>query len=252
MEYRYVTENLPKLGDKLVYCKDLLCKYHVFIDRIDAGKKLAGLLQELNISKENSLILAIPRGGMPVAYNIACKLNIPVDLMICRKILIPWNTEAGFGAVSPDGTFILNEYLVMELGLADDIVQNQVEKALKEMERLCLKFRGTKEYFINARTVVLVDDGIASGYTMLAAVKFVRKFNPANIIIATPTAPISSLIMLSRDVNKIVCLNVRSSLFGFAVADAYHVWYDLSDEEVLKYINELEKRGLWYPKKQVM
>ena len=89
-------------------------------------------------------------------------------------------------------------------------------------------------------------------FIVICYIFILQKFNPANIIIAIPTAPISSLSLLSHDIDKIVCPNIRSSLFGFAVADAYHVWYDLSDEEVLKYISELEKRGLWYPKKQVM
>ena len=247
IERKHVLKSLHKLGDKVVYEDSLLCKYHVFKNREDAGNRLSRLLTAVRIHKDNAVVMAIPRGGVPVAYAISLNLEIPMDVLICRKILIPWNTEAGFGAIAPDGTIILNERLLNMLGLEEDLIDRQIKRATNEMRALISKFRGSNKYDIKDKDVILVDDGIASGYTMLVAVKFIKNLRASRIIIASPTAPISSLIMIAPEVDLIVCPNIRSSIYGFAVADAYQLWYDLTDEEVLDYIEGIKRRALWYP-----
>jgi len=247
IERKHVLKNLRKLSKKVIYEDSLLCKYRVFKDRIDAGNKLSYLLTTAGIRKDYAVVMAIPRGGVPVAYAISLNLEIPMDVLICRKILIPWNTEAGFGAIAPDGTIILNERLLNVLGLEDDIIDRQIKKATNEMRDLISKFRGSNKYGIRDKDVILVDDGIASGYTMLVAVRFIKNLRASRIFIASPTAPISSLIMIAPEVDLVICPNIRSSIYGFAVADAYQLWYDLTDEEVLNYIKDIKRRALWYP-----
>ncbi len=210
-------------------------KTHVFRDRNHAGIILADLLESQDLS--NTEILAIPNGGVPVALPIYNKIQkkspaTTFNLLIVRKIPIPFNTEAGFGAITLDGTVILNEPLVQRIGLTEVQIQNQVTKVMAQMKQRL------KEYGISSakldlknKNVIIVDDGLASGFTMIAAIKSIHKFKPQKIIIAVPTAPQSSVDRVSPLVDEIVCPNVQNTLY-FAVANAYKNWYDLEIAEV--------------------
>jgi putative phosphoribosyl transferase len=215
---------------KIIEEHDLREKVKVFRDRFHAGKLLAEKLQEYSQLK-NAIVLAIPAGGVPVGYVIAKELDIPIDVVIVRKAQIPWNTEAGFGAVTWDGVTVLNELLIDQLGLTEEDIEESIYETKKNIEKRLRKFRGNKPLpELKDKAIILVDDGLASGFTMLAAVRSLRKNLPKKIIVAIPTASLGAIDLLRSEVDEIVCLNIRSG--SFAVADAYENWYDLTDEEV--------------------
>ena len=209
----------------------------VFRDRFEAGKILAKELKEYAGNKE-TIVLAVPAGGVPVGCMIAQKLVIPMDIIIVRKVQIPWSPEAGFGAVAWDRKFILNEELVKQLHLTHEEVETALLAAKKNVEERLRKFRGDKPLpHLADKIVVLVDDGLASGFTMLVAVNSVKEKAPEKIVVAVPTASLGAIELLVHEVDEIVCPNIRTGE-SFAVAEAYENWYDLSDEEVLELIAE--------------
>jgi predicted phosphoribosyltransferase len=209
-------------------------KLYVFKDRREAGRRLAEKLEQYKGS--NTLVMAIPAGGVPVAAEIAKVLQLPAELVIVRKIQLPDNPEAGFGAVGPDGEIILNEPWVAQLHLAEHEIITQKQKTIDNIKKRDQIFRKGRPYpDLEGRTVILVDDGLASGYTMITAIGFVRKLGSSKIIVAVPTASNKTVDLLLSQVEELVCLNVRRGYY-FAVADAYENWYDLDDEEVLSII----------------
>lgn len=221
---------------KLIQNENLKNKVFVFEDRDEAGEKLAEFLKSL-IDK-NSIVLAIPSGGVPVGKKISRKLKIPFDLILVKKITYPWNTEAGFGAVSIEGDYILNKEAVEYSGLTDEIIETQKEKTIQTLKHRNEIFRENRPFpDLTGKTVVIVDDGLASGYTMLTAIQMVKRKNPKKIIIAVPTCSKSAVDKLLPEVDAIVCLNYRD-FYPYAVADAYKNWYDLTDEDVLYYLKE--------------
>ncbi|MGQ9469223.1 MAG: phosphoribosyltransferase [Nitrososphaerales archaeon] len=225
------------MGSKIVEDPSLRSKRYVFKDRIHAGKLLAKKLE--NYRDEDLIILAIPSGGVPVGFTIAKEIDKPFDLIVVRKIPIPMEPEAGFGAMSFDGITVLNEPLLERLGLTKKEINECSSQVLKEIKRRMDKFRGDKPFpDLKGKTVVIVDDGLASGYTMLASIKSVKKQLVRKIIVAVPTASTNAINLIAPHVDEIVCLNIRNSFF-FAVADAYQNWYDLSDDEVQNYLRKL-------------
>jgi len=205
----------------------------VFRDRLHAGRLLANQLRE-HADKENVVLLALPAGGVPVGYVVAKELAIAMDVMIVRKIQIPWNTEAGFGAITWDGETVLNKPLIRQLGLAKVEIDESISQTKKIIQERLRKFRKGKPMpDMKDKVVIIVDDGVASGFTVLAAARSARKKKPQKIIIAVPTASMGAIHLLAPEVDEIVCLNIRSGPV-FAVADAYEKWYDISDEEVIK------------------
>lgn len=212
----------------------------VFKDRLHAGELLADKLRPL-IAGRGAQLLAVPAGGVAVGYAVAQKLNTPLEVAIVRKIQIPWNTEAGFGAVTWDGRVLLNKLLVSQLGLSTEIVEQCVSQTRETVRQRVQKLRGNKPFpDLSGKTPILVDDGLASGFTMLAAVESVRAKQPEKIVVAVPTASVGAIELLAPTVNKLVCLNVRHGPI-FAVADAYDKWYDLSDDEVLELLRKTEE-----------
>lgn len=224
-ERRY---NLP-MG-RLIEDPSLRNKAHVFADRADAGKRLARAL--VGSLTDDAVVLAVPAGGVPVAYEIASHLNLPMDLMIVRKIQLPDNTEAGFGAVGPDGTSILNDRILRSLRLSETVIEQQIDKARKNVAERSRRFRRERTpHDVKDKTVVLVDDGLAAGSTMTVAVWVARENNARKIVIAVPTAPAHTVEKLLPLVDELHCLNVRD-YYPFAVAEAYWNWYDVDDAEV--------------------
>jgi len=214
----------------------------VFKDRLHAGALLADKLRPLLAGRDVQL-LAVPAGGVAVGYAVAQKLIMPFDIAIVRKIQIPWNTEAGFGAIAWDGRVLLNELLVAQLGLSTEAVEQCISQTREMVRQRMQKFRGNRPFpDLNGKTVILVDDGLASGFTMLAAAKSVSNQHPEKIVIAVPTASVGSIELLASSVDELVCPNIRGGPI-FAVADAYENWYDLSDDEVLELLRRSEKDG---------
>ncbi len=220
----------------LIEDESLREKRHIFKDRREAGIRLADLLEhELS---PDPLIMAIPSGGIPVAGEVSRSLNLQLDVVIVRKIQFPYNPEAGFGAVTPDGSAVYKEGLVSRMGLTDEQVEKQREISYESVLARNADFREGRGYSdIEGRNILLVDDGLASGSTMAAASSFVKQKGAKKIIVAVPTASPEAIDYLSDRVDRIFCLNVRSSPV-FAVADAYRQWRDLTEEEALELFKE--------------
>ena len=211
---------------------------YVFEDRSAAGEVLGRMLQpEYGGRAEDVTVLSIPSGGVPVGIQTSAKLRCPMDLMIVRKMQIPGNPEAGFGAMTSEGTLFLNERLLAEIRLTPSQIEVQAKKVQTELQRRNKLFRkGAPPAAVAGRRVILVDDGLASGYTMLASVHDVRQRGAAKTVVAIPTAPAGSIERMMEEADEVFCPNVREGPF-FAVAEAYEHWYDLSHEEVLQLLN---------------
>ncbi|MEM2956343.1 MAG: phosphoribosyltransferase family protein [Candidatus Pacearchaeota archaeon] len=208
----------------------------MFKDRKDAGRKLARELIKQKIKAD--IVLAIPRGGIPVAFEVAKALKIKLDVIIPRKLPIPYDPEAGFGAVI-DNEVSLNYNLLKYLKLNKKEINKIVKEVKQEIKRRMEVYRGKKPLSkVKGKTVIVVDDGLASGFTMLAAVKHLQR-KKANVIIAVPVASLSAYQLL-RDKAKLICLNVSDEAI-FAVANFYKEWRDLSDDEVISYLEKAEK-----------
>jgi len=229
-----MTEHFP--FDKVVDDDNLRFRTYVFKDRIHAGELLAKKLWRHK--GEDAIVLAIPAGGVPVGYRIAVNLQLPLDLIVVRKLPIPYNPEAGFGALTTDGTIVLNEPVVEELGLTKEEIEMYASEKMREIKERLRKFRGDRPFSdLKEKIAIIVDDGLASGYTMTAAILSVRKHGPKRIVVAVPTAHLGALEKISPYTDEIICLNIRSG-FLFAVADAYLNWYDLDDSEVIDYLRK--------------
>ena len=206
----------------------------LFRDRADAGRRIAERL--LEYEDENTLVLAIPRGGVPVGYEVAKRLDAQFDVIVPRKIPIPWNPEAGFGAVTVDGTMVLNDGMVRSLDLSEDEIEQAAEEVRQEIVRRTAIYRGDKPPpDVEDKSVILVDDGLASGYTMLAAIESLRKHEPSSVIVAVPVASQGAAKLVRPKADRLAALIVSESL-PFAVANYYVEWRDLTDEEVMGYL----------------
>jgi len=203
----------------------------VYRDRDDAGEYLAGALEQFR--GKDAFVLAIPSGGVPVGLVVSSRLGLPFDLLIIRKIPIPGNTESGFGAVSLEGDMLLNDPMVRMLRLSPPEIDELALPVHEELRARNHIFREDRPWpDVRGRTVIIVDDGLASGYTMMTAARIVQRRSPSQIVAAVPTASASTIELLAPDVDLIVCPNVRTG-YSFAVADAYQNWYDLDREEVI-------------------
>jgi putative phosphoribosyl transferase len=204
----------------------------VFADRHDAGSQLAQFLRT-HLEIRDPLVMAIPAGGVPVGAAITRLFRVPLGLAVVRKIRIPGTTESGFGAVTWDGRVLFNDRLLAALGLTTEEIEQAVEETRANVNERIQRFSGSRAFPDPAgKNVVITDDGLASGYTMLAALESVRVHRPARVIVAVPTASASSAALAALQADEVVCLNIRSGR-RFAVAEAYERWYDLDDDEVL-------------------
>ena len=219
----HLPQNVISLSEKFNHIR-------VFQDRVHAGEIVAGMLEAY--CRSDAIVMAIPAGGVPVAKVIAAKLDLPLDMAVVSKITLPWNTEAGYGAIAFDGTVRLNDELVERTGLAKNEVELGIEKTSRKVVRRVTELCGNRALpDLTSRAVILVDDGIASGLTMRVGVEALRKAGAKHLIVAVPTGHENSVNDLAREVEAIYCANIRSG-WSFAVADAYQRWSDVSEEEL--------------------
>lgn len=212
--------DLPELRD---HC-------FVFNDRRQAGEILAGMLLEWRDS--DALVLGIPAGGIPVAAVLAERLKLDLGVAVASKVLLPWNTEAGYGAVAFDGSTWINPDYVALYGLSDAVVEAGVQQARAKVERRVQRFmKGQLADDLRGRKVILVDDGLAAGSTLRAAIEAMRKAGVQALLVAVPTAHTRSAEEISALVDGLYVANLRSGL-SFAVAEAYKHWQDVSEAEV--------------------
>jgi predicted phosphoribosyltransferase len=220
-------------------------KFLPYESRIKAGEILAEFIlgqnpefkKILENRTEKIFLFTIPNGGVPVAEGFCKVLNINYDILIVRKIKIPYNTEAGFGSVTTDGTVLINEALLSRLRLSESSIQKSIEVTKKEIRERIEYYHKTTDLelaydsIIKNNYIFIMDDGLASGFTMLAAIKMIKKYKPKQLNIAIPTAPLHTVNRIQDNVDEVYCPNIRKTSW-FAVADAYKYWYDVPENEV--------------------
>jgi predicted phosphoribosyltransferase len=201
-----------------------------FRDRRDAGECLARLLVDYR-GHQHLLVLGIPRGGVPVAARVAEALGAPLDVIVVRKLGVPGYEELAMGAIASDGVRLLNHDVLRDLWLSRGAIEAVADRETEELERRERAFRGDRPPIDPAgRTVILVDDGLATGYTMRAAIAAVRERGPAKVIVAVPVAPVSTCRELKALTDGLVCA-IRAGSF-LAVGESYENFNQTSDEEV--------------------
>ncbi len=207
-----------------------------FTNRQEAGTILAEYLKDY-ANQSNVIILALPRGGVPVAYEIATALAIPLDIFIVRKLGVPGHEELAMGAIASGGTVIFNEPLINELNLDQSSIDLVLQGEQKELLRRELLYRGDRLFpKLLDKTIILVDDGIATGSTMFAAVTALRKYKPASIIIAVPVAARKTCEEMTRLVDKIIC--PLQPINFYAVGLWYENFTQTSDSEVVELLEK--------------
>jgi len=189
-------------------------------------------------SDQSVVVLAIPNGGVPVALEVATALKADLDLIVCRKIPIPLAPEGGFGAIADDGTMILNEAAVKRTGLSREQINYEAGKVRAEIKQRSLRYKVDRlPIRMGNRTVIIIDDGMASGITMVTAVESVRLRRPKEIVVAVPVAPAMAVDRVEKLADKVVTC-ATADVPKFHIADFYRYWHDLSDEHVTRYLNQ--------------
>ncbi len=202
----------------------------VFADRVAAGRMLAARLEKFRGA--DVLVLGIPRGGVVVAAEVARELQAPLDVVVPRKIGAPFDKELAVGAVGPDGTVLFDEFILKCLGLEKAALAEEVEAEIAEMKRRLALYRGGRPPFsCKGRTVIVVDDGIATGLTVRATLRALRKQDPAQLVLAVPVAPRESLEKLAPEADEIVVVHVPP--YFYAVGQFYEDFRQTTDSEVI-------------------
>ena len=215
---------------KIIDLPQLRGRTRVFSNRTDAGGVLAGMLEEF--AGSGAIVLAIPAGGVPVAAVIASALELPFDVAVVSKITPRWNSEVGYGAVAWTGTARRNEQVIPQMGLTEQEIAEDTARTLDKVRRRVEALRGDRPMpELAGRTVLLVDDGLASGFTMRVAIEAVRDLSAGEIVVAVPTAHDTSARLVAAEAKAVYCANLRSG-WSFAVADAYRRWRDMEEDEV--------------------
>ncbi len=211
----------------------------VFTDRNHAGKVLAGMLSDY--AGQDTVVLGLPNGGIPVGIEIAKDLESKFDLLFVSKVTPSFNTEVGYGSVSESGTITINEEFVKQFAISPEDVKRDTDRTREKIQQRKHSYRMEDQRpELENRTVILVDDGIASGYTMVNAVQTVNDRGAAKIIVAVPTAPKRTYDYIQTKVDGIICPDVRD-VSKFAVADAYENWYDISFDEALQMLEKFSE-----------
>ncbi|MBI4296595.1 MAG: phosphoribosyl transferase [Chloroflexi bacterium] len=206
----------------------------IFESRRDAGRQLAARLSQYD--GKPVVVLAIPNGGVPVGLEVAGALKADFDVIVCRKIPMPLSPEAGFGAIADDGTIVLNPEATRKIGITEAQIEFEANKVRAEVKKRSLLYKGNRPLVsLTNKTVIIVDDGLASGITMQAAVESVRRRHPKEIIVAVPAASAVAIQQLEKAADKVVTCAI-GTMSRFYVADFYRNWRDLADNEILQFL----------------
>jgi putative phosphoribosyl transferase len=210
-----------------------------FRDRIDAGRSLADQLMDY-ANRTDVIVLGIPRGGVSVAFAVAAALHVPLDVFISRKLGVPWQEELAFGAVAGGGMRILDPEIVAASGISNSEIERITAAARTEVERRERVYRGGRPSLnLEGKTVVLVDDGIATGSSIEAAIGALRQLKPARIVIAVPVAPVSTCSRLRRDVDQLVCVLMPETFSG--IGEFYDDFSQVADAEVIELLRRADQ-----------
>ncbi len=209
-----------------------------FKNRLDAGERLSAKIH-LSEDDKNPIVLGIPRGGISVGYPIARKLNCLLEPITLRKLPIPQNDQMGFGAVTLDRHVILNRRLIDSGYVSEREIDAIVDEVYEEVLRRDKLYRGSRPFpELKDRCVVIVDDGLATGFTMLAAIQFAKEKEAVKILCAVPVAHENSYHMVKREVDSIICLHIDRG-YSFAVASFYQSFPDMQDSEVISILKKI-------------
>jgi putative phosphoribosyl transferase len=202
----------------------------LFRNRTHGGQVLAGMLKEYG-NQDDVLVLALPRGGVPVAFEIASALHAPLDVFLVRKLGVPGQEELAMGAIATGGIRVLNYEVVNHLGVPDHVIDSATQAERRELDRREQAYRGSREPpEVRWHTVILVDDGLATGSTMRAAVTALRQQKPARLIVAVPVAAVSTCQEFQEQVDLIICATTPEPFYG--VGQWYEDFSQTTDEEV--------------------
>ena len=211
----------------------------LFEDREDAGRRLAERLS--GYRDERPVVFALPRGGVPVAYEISRALGAPLEVLVARKLGAPGQPEFGIGAVAPGGVRVLNERAVGVLGIPEEYLHRIAKRETEEMERRTRRFRGERpEPEVRGRTAILVDDGLATGVTARAAVEALRRREPRRLVLAAPVCAAQTAELLAPTVDELVCLESPPDLG--AIGFWYRDFEQTSDEEVVHLLERARRQ----------
>jgi putative phosphoribosyl transferase len=203
-----------------------------FRDRCDAGRRLAAVLPAFR-AEEYPVVMGMARGGVPVAFEVAAVLDAPLDVVVVRKLGHPHQPELGLGAIAEDGVRVLNSALVRRLGVPDDVIDAVTRRETVELERRLVAYRGARPPIpARGRTAVVVDDGLATGFTARAAVEVARARGAARVVLAVPVAPPDTVTALGEVADDVVCVDVTEHFFG--LSEWYEDFAQVSDDEVAR------------------
>lgn len=214
-----------------------------FKDRRDAGRKLAQKLSAYAV-KPDIVVLALPRGGVPVAYEVALALSAPLDVFIVRKLGLPGREELAMGAVASGGVRVLNGDIVRMLSIPEEVINIVAKRELRELQRREELYRGNRPTpEVSERTILLIDDGLATGASMRAAIAGLRAQDPARIVVAVPAAAPEACEAFRTEVDEIVCAITPEPFYG--VGRWYEDFSQVTDEEVRMLLEEANHQYLY-------
>lgn len=206
-------------------------------DRADAGSRLADAIAAAEVigPDEHPLVLGVPRGGVPVAVAVAGRTGAEVDVLVAHKLGAPGNPEFAIGAVAEDGTSVVDRELLGRLGISDEYVESERERQAAEVKRRATSYRrGAAAIPIAGRVCIVVDDGVATGSTLEAAIALVKRRAASRVVVAVPVGPVESIRRLERTADRVVC-PLQPEPF-FAVGGWYDRFEQVSDEEVMRFL----------------
>jgi putative phosphoribosyl transferase len=211
----------------------------LYMDRSDAGKRLAEKLRKYAV-REDVIVLALPRGGVPVGYEVARQLQAPLDVFLVRKLGLPGHEELAMGAIASGGVRVLNEDVIHRLNVPGDVLEDVTQKEAAELERRAKAYRGNIPMVeVRDRTVILVDDGLATGASMKAAVSGLWAHNPDRLVVAVPVAAPDVCASFQKIVDEIICLETPEMFFG--VGAWYEDFAQVSDDDVRRYLQRAQE-----------
>ena len=212
-----------------------------FKDRHEAGIKLAEQLKKYKNNKD-VIVLAIPRGGVEVGYEIARFLNVKLDIIVTKKIGLPGDEEFAIGSVGPDKNIMLNEETLRIYNVSKEYIKEKTKEIGKEIERRYKAYKGKYELqSLKNKIVILTDDGIATGFTTRVAINYIKSQNPKKVILAVPVAPSDFANQIKKEVDEFICLH-STNLF-FAISQFYDYFPQMGDEEVKNYLKKLNAKN---------